>query len=221
MSILPALHGCAGGHVLVDVRGASASAADLRRHRPDSLGVGGDWRARRHRPMTKKWLMCVAIALLTGSQVLLGHPQSLWFALIAESLFTLFLFLGSEPPGGRGQRWSSASRWGWHGRRADLRHTCHANDVHPRRGGYRSPGERCLGTGILFSDGRALQTLNVYHGNYFGVVPLVLVLWWLRCPPPCRGGDHRRGYSNHLLPASRNRETAVRLVSWWLLRWPL
>ena len=51
--------------------------------------------------MAKKWLMCVAISLLTGSQVLLGHPQSLWFALTAELLFALFLFLGQAPPGGR------------------------------------------------------------------------------------------------------------------------
>jgi len=38
-------------------------------------------------------LACVAIALLVGSLILLGHPQSAWFTLLAGSTFGLFMLV--------------------------------------------------------------------------------------------------------------------------------
>ena len=35
----------------------------------------------------------LAIALLTGSQILLAHPQTVWFSLLVEACYTLFLLL--------------------------------------------------------------------------------------------------------------------------------
>jgi hypothetical protein len=36
-------------------------------------------------------LATAAIALLTGSQLLLGYPQYVWFSLLAEVCYTAFL----------------------------------------------------------------------------------------------------------------------------------
>jgi hypothetical protein len=36
---------------------------------------------------------CAAIALLTGSQLLLGHPQAVWFSALIEMAYVLMLFL--------------------------------------------------------------------------------------------------------------------------------
>jgi hypothetical protein len=40
----------------------------------------------------------VAVALLTGSQLLLGSPQFVWFSLLAEAAFVLFLVLDRQDP---------------------------------------------------------------------------------------------------------------------------
>ena len=39
-----------------------------------------------------------AVALLTGSQLLLGHPQSVWFSVLVESLYALFLVVAFHAP---------------------------------------------------------------------------------------------------------------------------
>lgn len=40
----------------------------------------------------------VAIAFLTGSQLLLGSPQAVWLSLVAEAAFVLFLVVDRQPP---------------------------------------------------------------------------------------------------------------------------
>ena len=105
-----------------------------------------------------------------------------------------------------------------HGRRADFRHTCHADDDHSPVTDIATLASDVLEPESFFQIVAPYRTLNAYHGNYFGVVPLVLVLWWLRVSRlPAAAATTDADPRNHLFPASGNRETAVRLVSWWAL----
>ncbi len=61
------------------------------------------------------------------------------------------------------------------------------------------------------------RTWNVYIGNYFGVAPLVLALWWItafrirsEATPTPNGGGTAADSS-----ACARRESAIRQVSWW------
>lgn len=47
------------------------------------------------------WLAVAGIAALTGSQLLLGYPQFVWFSLLAETAYAGCLLAGSRRPGGR------------------------------------------------------------------------------------------------------------------------
>jgi hypothetical protein len=52
-----------------------------------------------------RWRAAGAVALLTGSQVLLGHPQVLSYSLLAQTLYALFLAAGAARP------WSGLAAW--------------------------------------------------------------------------------------------------------------
>jgi hypothetical protein len=52
------------------------------------------------------------IALLTGSQLLLGHPQVLSYSLLAEGLYALFLAAGSGHPWRGLTWWVGGGGWG-------------------------------------------------------------------------------------------------------------
>ena len=43
----------------------------------------------------------LAVALLTASQLLLGHPQSVWFSVLVEGLYALFLIVAYRAPSRR------------------------------------------------------------------------------------------------------------------------
>ena len=42
----------------------------------------------------RRWIAMLGLALLTGSQLLLGHPQSVWLSLFAELLYIVMLMWG-------------------------------------------------------------------------------------------------------------------------------
>jgi len=57
-----------------------------------------DWMARGESPLTRA-LAAPLFALLTGSQLLIGHPQAAWMSLCVEGLYTLWLWRGGAKPG--------------------------------------------------------------------------------------------------------------------------
>jgi hypothetical protein len=57
---------------------------------------------------SRRRLAVAGIALLTGSQVLLGHPQALYYSLLAEGLYALFLVRAANGPTGAALAWCTA-----------------------------------------------------------------------------------------------------------------
>jgi hypothetical protein len=129
-----------------------------------------------------RWLAAVGMGLLSGSQLLLGHPQALSFSLLAESLFLVLLL--AVAPG----RLMTAAAW------------CTGKAL-----GLAVGGVQLLATMALLQSSNR-DTMDPYFGScpprwlvqylapnvlfrhrpewtaepaYFGAVPLLLALWWL------------------------------------------
>jgi len=131
-----------------------------------------------------RWLAGAAIAMLTGSQILLGHPHAFWHSLCAEGVFVVFLWIYHRPPwkawialaGGMGmgvclgavQLLATYSFYA-----TTERSTCDAAFANS----YAHSFQTYLGVVapcLLFS-----QPVKSLSGVYFGTVPLLLSLWWI------------------------------------------
>jgi hypothetical protein len=135
----------------------------------------------------QRTLALLGVSLLTGSQLLLGYPQYVWFSLLAEALWTLLL-LGQR----RGGRWFSCLlTLGWakllglllaavqvlptldalmHSTRAQV-------GVAPAEVGAVGLLDLAQIVGPYLFQGRAVQFPAHEFPLYFGAVPLVLVAW--------------------------------------------
>ncbi len=129
-----------------------------------------------------RWLAAAGVALATGSQVLLGHPQAMSWSLLAEVLYAGFLASATPGPA------KAALAWGV-GKLLGL-----------------AVGGVQLLTTLVFLAGSNRGTFDPLYGNlppsrllqllvpnvlgldtpawrvepaYFGAVPLVLLAWWL------------------------------------------
>jgi hypothetical protein len=128
------------------------------------------------------WLASAGVALLTGSQVLLGHPQALSWSLLAEGLYALFLVRAAPRPVRAGMAWTTGKLLGLAvggvqilATLAFLRNS-NRDSFDPFMGGI--PPSRLvqlLVPNVLGIDRPGWRV----EPAYFGAVPLVLLVWWL------------------------------------------
>jgi hypothetical protein len=154
-----------------------------------------------------RWRRAGAIALLTGSQLLLGHPQVLSYSLLAESLYVLFMLPSAQCVGTAVAAWTAAKALGAAvgGAQVLATLTFLANS-------NRSSFDPFLGSlppALLLQ--LLVPAILVDHapgwmleGAYAGAVPLLLALWYgtglVRRRPtagpvvPERVGERRLGW---------------------------
>ena len=133
----------------------------------------------------RRSLAGAAIAFLTGSQILLGHPQALWFSLFAESAFAVYLFFqytrsmrvwivvgAGKLLGfciGAVQLWATLAYFpGTMRSNADLGFVFY---------GSLPPSSLVS----LVTPCMLYQRIPGWSWIYFGAVPMVLAVWWLGC----------------------------------------
>jgi len=131
----------------------------------------------------RRRLAMLAMALLTGSQLLLGAPQALSYSLFAEGLFALFLAWHRRPRWTFGLAWVGANLLGLLIGSIQLLAT-HAMLANSTRGGFDP-----LAGSLMPSQLLQLLAPDLLSGHlpryasseplYFGAVPLILGLWWL------------------------------------------
>jgi hypothetical protein len=138
----------------------------------------------------RRRLALSAVALLTGSQLLLGSPQALSYSLFAEALFLLFLAWQRRPRWTFWLGWIAANLLGLTIGSVQILAT-RALLANSTRGGFDpmmgslSPSQLAQ----LFAPDLLSQHLPAYACSeplYFGAVPLILALWclclvWMRC----------------------------------------
>jgi hypothetical protein len=129
-----------------------------------------------------RWRAAAGLALLTGSQVLLGHPQVFSFSLLAEGLYAMFLLRSACRPGRAAAAWCLGKVIGLAVGGVQLVATL-AFLANSSRGSF----DPFFGS---FRPSRLLQLLlpNLMQLHlpewteepaYFGAVAVVLLLWWL------------------------------------------
>jgi hypothetical protein len=128
-----------------------------------------------------------AVALLTGSQLLLGSPQALSFSLFAEALFMLFLAWHRRPSWTFWLGWFAANWLGAMIGSVQILAT-RALLANSTRDGFDPMIGSLLPTQLaqLFAPDLLSQHLPPYacsEALYFGAVPLILALWWLSVAP--------------------------------------
>jgi len=135
----------------------------------------------------------LGFCLLTGSQFLFGFPQGLWFSLITEGVFALFLLVNRQTTlrgwatlvlgGGIGLLMGAVKFLATYSFIAEsTRGAADASFAH------QFPLDPCTFAGLLAP---CLQFGRVtsWGGIYMGSVPLLLMAWWLtagmwQAPPP-------------------------------------
>jgi len=131
----------------------------------------------------RRRLACAAIALLTGSQVLLGHPQALWFSLLTGSLFALFMLVGQRAGWGAWAAVLGGTSLGLCIGAVQLFTTYSMLTSSVRAtvdDGFRAWGSappRSL-WGVI-APYVLWDRVPKLGGVYFGCVPLILALWWV------------------------------------------
>ena len=158
-----------------------------------------DWR-----PSRVAWCRA-AIALLTGSQLLLGYPQYVWFSLLAEGAYATFVLVGLRhvPGRGRSERVNCdqhvgriTSRWIWLVIAKGCGLLVGGVQLLPTADALAQSARRSAGA--TFADWGSLDRLNLVQlvapymfpnrvvgqnthelGLYAGAVPLMLIVWLL------------------------------------------
>lgn len=143
------------------------------------LLVAIDW-AIRSRTAAGRRLATAAIALITGSEMLLAFPQAWWYSAIAASMFAVCLLVGQ--------------RAGWRawlaiGGGVVLGLGLGAVQLFPMYRFFevstRAVADRTtlpfppVELKSFWDIAAPYRSWNGFIQNYFGAVPLVLVLWWL------------------------------------------
>jgi hypothetical protein len=131
----------------------------------------------------RRRLALSAVALLTGSQLLLGSPQALSYSLFAEALFLLFLAWHRRPHWTFWPGWLAANLLGLAigsvqilATRALLADSTRGG-FDPMMGSLRpSQLAQLLAPDLLSMH---LPPYACSESLYFGAVPLILALWWL------------------------------------------
>ena len=132
----------------------------------------------------RRCLAGAALAILTGSQILLGHPQALWFSLCAEGVFLVYLWL-----------FHAASWKGWATLLGGMGLGCCLGAVQllATYSFFSSTDRASADATFVNSYSLTLQTYlgvvapylsfpqstNSPQGVYFGTVPLMLSIWWI------------------------------------------
>jgi hypothetical protein len=131
----------------------------------------------------RRRLALSAIALLTGSQLLLGSPQAVSYSLFAEALFALFLAWFRRPQWTFWVAWMGANVLGLLIGAVQLlaTHALLANSTRDRfdpLAGSLSPSQllQLIAPDLLSGH---LPRYACSEPLYFGVVPFMLGLWWL------------------------------------------
>ncbi len=128
-----------------------------------------------------------AVALLTGSQLLLGSPQALSYSLFTEALFVVFLAWHRSPQWTFWPSWLAANSLGLMMGSVQLLAT-RALLANSTRGGFDPMIGSLLPSQLaqLLAPDLLSQHLMPYacsEALYFGAVPLVLTLWVLLLVP--------------------------------------
>lgn len=132
---------------------------------------------------SKSCLSCVAVALLTASQLLLGYPQITWFCLFSEAVFALFLFSQYKPTlrgwGALGAAYLLAVSLAGVQLLATFDHlssSTRANASLEVKCSYSTPPSAIVGALAPYLNwGRAPAWVCLYYGS----IPLLLILWWV------------------------------------------
>ena len=144
-------------------------------------------------------LACVAIALLTASQLLMGHPQTTWFSLLVEGFFALFLLINAHASWGVWAALAAAKLLGVGLAAVQLLATysvlAASTRAHPPleyTTSYSLPPVALLGAIAPYLTWGGVPG---WLGFYFGAAPLLLGVWWLTAhrignapPSPATGG---------------------------------
>jgi hypothetical protein len=145
--------------------------------------------------LTKRRLACAAVALLTGSQVLLGYPQYTYFCLLTEAVFGAFLYVHYRPTWrmvaalvGAYMLAAGLAAVQLLATYAHLGESLRANPTLELKC-YDSmrPGET-LGVIAPYLHWRRVPGRGLL-GYYLGAVPLLLGLWWLTAHRASRVAD--------------------------------
>lgn len=131
----------------------------------------------------RRRLALALVALLTGSQVLLGAPQALSYSLFAEALFVLFLAWQRRPSWTFWPSWIAANLLGLMIGGVQILAT-RALLADSTRGGFDPLIGSLLPAQLLqlLAPDLLSQHLPPFACSeplYFGAVPLILGLWWL------------------------------------------
>ncbi len=128
----------------------------------------------------RRWLGCAAIALVVGSQTLLGFPQSLWFSLLSGAIFAICMLVKQRAP------WDA---WAAVACGVVLGLGIGAVEVSCMYGMFQTSTRAVVDKTLLPYPAMPLHsfigliapytTSNSLWMNYFGAVPLALVLWWV------------------------------------------
>jgi hypothetical protein len=132
---------------------------------------------------SRRRIALVGVALLTGSQLLLGAPQALSFSLFAEALFAMFLLWHRQPAWTFGPAWIAANLLGLVIGGVQVLAT-RALLAQSTRGAFDpfigsllpSQLAQLLAPDLLSNH---LPPYACSEPLYFGAVPLILALWWL------------------------------------------
>ncbi len=133
----------------------------------------------------RRRLALSGVALLTGSQLLLGAPQAMSFSLLAEGLFVLFLAWHRRSRWTFWPAWITANLLGLAIGSVQLLAT-HALLANSTRGGFDPLHGSLMPSQLVQLLAPDLLFFHVppYLGAeplYFGAVPLILGLWWVGC----------------------------------------
>ncbi|HTU23721.1 MAG TPA: hypothetical protein VMG10_37135 [Gemmataceae bacterium] len=151
----------------------------------------------------RRRLALSVVALLTGSQLLLGSPQALSYSLFAETLFLLFLAWYRRPHWTFWLGWLAANLLGLAIGSVQLLAT-RALLTDSTRGSFDPMMGSLLPSQLaqLLAPDLLSMHLPPYACSeplYFGAVPFILALWWLSLVPTLRVGTQgsdapRRGW---------------------------
>jgi len=126
------------------------------------------------RAFRTRCLCCAAIALLTASQLLLGHPQTTWFCLFTEVLFAVFLLIHDRP---------DPAFWLWLFMAYALALFLGAVQLLPTYdfllNSTRASADLRFKTSSSMSISGVVGIAVPQSIIYFGAIPLALVPWWI------------------------------------------
>jgi polyisoprenyl-phosphate glycosyltransferase len=132
---------------------------------------------------SKRCLACVAIALLTASQALLGHPQTTWFCGLTEILFAVFLWIQYRPSWGAWLGMLGVQALGLSMAAVQILPT-----YSTLMNSMRAEPDLSFKMSFSLLPNAVVGVVAPYMhwgrtpnwlGIYFGAVPLMLVLWWI------------------------------------------